>query len=179
MKKLLLVTVACAATAVAALGQDVSLNFNTGTAGIKVYDMDGNPVTGPQYVGQLSWGTAADALAPLGSPVAFYSGGLSSRKGTVNGGPLAVGAGNDDIAGFFQVLVWDSTAGADLASAKAAGGQFGMSEVLPLTATAIPKPPADLAGLGDITLMTDVIPEPSTFALGLIGIGALMLRRRK
>lgn len=176
MKKLLLVTAACAVTSLAAFGQVV--NFNTQLVGAVVTDMDGNPVAGPQYFGQLAFGTAEDALAPVGSPVAFYSGGLSSRKGSVSGGAVAVGEGGD-LVGFMQLLVWDATAGADLATSKANGGQTGMSAVFAITANAPPKPPSDLLGLASFQLSTDVIPEPSTFALGLIGIGALMLRRRK
>lgn len=184
MKKLLLVTVACAATAVTGFGQDGIINFNTQAVGAYVTDIDGNPVAGPQYVGQLQWGTAQDALTPVGTAVGFYSGGLSSRKGTVSGGSVSIpGAGGlTATPGFVQLWVWDSALGADLASSSAAGGQTGMSNIIPITPGGWGEPaafPADLVGLESLQLSTTVIPEPSTFALGLIGIGALMLRRRK
>jgi hypothetical protein len=178
MKKLLLVTVACAATAVTGFGQEVgSVNFNTKTVNAVVTDMDGAPV-GAGYLGQLVWGTAEGSLLPVGTATEFYTGGLSSRKGTVSGGNVEI-AGAGDIAGFMQLLVWDGAAGGDYDTSKANGGQTGMSGVFAITPTAAPKPPADLVGLQSFQLGGEVIPEPSTFALGLIGIGALMLRRRK
>jgi len=40
-------------------------------------------------------------------------------------------------------------------------------------------PSVTLAMPGTLTLTTEVVPEPSTIALGLIGAGALLIRRRK
>lgn len=177
MKKLLLVTVACAATALTGFAQVGTVNFNTKTVNAVVTDVDGNPV-GAGYMGQLAWGTSAGSLTPVGAAAEFYTGGLSSRKGTVNGGPVDI-AGAGDTAGFMQLLVWDGTLGSTLEESMAAGGQTGKSVVFAITPNAAPKPPTDLVGLESFQLSSEVIPEPSTFALGLIGIGALMLRRRK
>lgn len=184
MKKLLLVTVACAATALTGFGQDGIINFNTQTVGAKVTDVDGNPAAGPQYVGQLQWGTASDSLAPVGTVQAFYAGGLSSRKGFISGGAVGIpGAGGAAaLPGFVQLWVWDSVAGDDFASSQANGGQTGKSNIIGITPGGWGEPaafPADLVGLESFQLTSEIIPEPSTFALGLLGIGALMLRRRK
>lgn len=176
MKKLLLVTVACAATALTGFAQDGTVNFNSRTVGAVVTDIEGNTV-GAGILGQLVWGTAADSLAPVGVATEFYTGTLSSRQGTVSGGAVTIpGAG--DVSGFMALIAWDSTVGdGTYEGAKSAGGQYGMSEVFGITPTVAPFTPADLVGLTSFQL--EIIPEPSTFALGLIGIGALMLRRRK
>jgi len=42
-----------------------------------------------------------------------------------------------------------------------------------------PNPPANLTGLGNNNILVTVVPEPSTIALGVLGLGALLLRRRK
>ncbi|MCB1125825.1 MAG: PEP-CTERM sorting domain-containing protein, partial [Verrucomicrobiae bacterium] len=166
------------------LGADGTVNFNNKvtTAGInaRVSDMDGNFVSGADYVAQLAWGTASDALAPIGAPVAFYSD-KDTKYGYVNGGVVSV-ADMAGAAGFIAMLTWSPADGADYASAKAAGGQTGMSNVIPVTLGGNGEPPAlpaDLVGMEAFALSGEAIPEPSTFALGLIGIGALMLRRRK
>lgn len=177
MKKLLLVTVACAATALTGFAQpDGVVNFNTRTAGAVVTDIDNNPV-GAGYLGQLLWGTDQGSLAPVGTATEFYTGGIASRKGTVSGGAVTI-AGAGDVAGFMALIVWDGSLGS-YEEAIAAGGQTGMSAPFAITPTAPPNPPVDLIGLESFQLSSEVIPEPSTFALGLLGIGALMLRRRK
>lgn len=183
MKKLLLVTVACAATALTGFGQDGSINFATGGAvGAVVTDAIENlPIAGPQYVGQLHWGTDEASLAPVGTATAFYSGGLSSRKGTVSGGVVDIpGAGGATATqGFVQLWVWDAAA-PDWDAAFSGGLEVGKSGIIPITPGGWGEPPAlpaDLVGLQGFQL--EIVPEPSTFALGLIGIGALMLRRRK
>jgi hypothetical protein len=83
---------------------------------------------------------------------------------------------------WIMVRVWDSTKGADYATAKAAGSAWGDSnafQVNPLGgAGSPPSVPAVLAGLQPFAL-TNAVPEPSTIALGMLGAAALLLRRRK
>jgi len=42
-----------------------------------------------------------------------------------------------------------------------------------------PAVPATLAGLTGFTMKNVAVPEPSTIALGILGLGALLIRRRK
>jgi len=82
---------------------------------------------------------------------------------------------------WIMIRVWDSTKGADYATAKAAGSPWGDSTPIQVTlggAGSPPSVPAVLAGLTPFTL-TAAVPEPSTIALGMLGAAALLLRRRK
>lgn len=75
--------------------------------------------------------------------------------------------------GNFVYQVWDA-AYSSFDTALAAGGAFGQSEVF-----------ANKVGGGSLpienTLLPGIVlvPEPSTIALGLLGAGALLFRRRK
>lgn len=75
--------------------------------------------------------------------------------------------------GNFVYQVWDATY-SSFYTALAAGGAFGESEVF-----------ANKVGGGSLPIENTIlpgivfIPEPSTLALGLLGAGALLLRRRK
>jgi hypothetical protein len=56
---------------------------------------------------------------------------------------------------------------------------FGESADFQVTPGVAPNPPANLTGLGNTAISVTVVPEPSTIALGVLGLGALLLRRRK
>jgi hypothetical protein len=109
--------------------------------------------------GQYWIGADAASLAPVGSPVNFLGGGL------INAG----------------VLTATGTVSVQLRASQTIGGVLhtGMSNVITVTATDAPAPPASLTGLQSFTIQPDAIPEPSTIALGLLGAAALFLRRRK
>lgn len=77
-----------------------------------------------------------------------------------------------------QVFAWDQGAGATFDLARAAGGAWGMSQpwdyTVPAAGSAVTA--FYIHGFRSFSL----VPEPSVIGLGLIGIGALfMLRRRK
>jgi len=77
-----------------------------------------------------------------------------------------------------QVFAWDQSAGATFAEARAAGGAWGVSAPWDYTVPAAGSAASAfyIHGLRSFSL----VPEPSVIGLGLIGIGALfMLRRRK
>jgi len=90
---------------------------------------------------------------------------------TVNGTP-----------GNFQLRAWDNLNGTVLTWAQAmaipnlARGQSDVLLNLPIT-VAPTTPVAFLQGLQSFNLQ--VVPEPSLIALGALGLGALLLRRRK
>lgn len=81
----------------------------------------------------------------------------------------------------YQVRAWDNQNNTITTWAAALGGGFayGSSAVFEVsTSTAGSPPPANLVGLTSFNLINPV-PEPSLIALGALGLGALLLRRRK
>ena len=91
---------------------------------------------------------------------------------TPAGGPASV-----------QLRAWASASGSSWEEASSnPTGEIGQSNIIDLTATgnsagSPPSVPVDLVGLQAFNLQ--VIPEPSTWALLALGVGALALRRRK
>lgn len=94
--------------------------------------------------------------------------------------PWVPGPGNG--SGNFQVRAWDNSGGTvnTWADALAAGPNHahGASAVLlSVPVIAAPSTPGGLVGLQSFNL--SIVPEPSLIALGALGLGALLLRRRK
>ena len=184
MKKTL-IAVGCMVATVGALAQ-AQVNFANivlpNVVNAPVYDVDGTTkLAGSDYMAQLYVGTAADSLSPVGSPVEFKTGAGAGYflGGTVT---LPVDWGTTIYA---QVRAW-YTGGGTLTSYEAAnkpGGKVGESNILTiqLPPPATPPPlPVNLVGLESFSLhQVQVIPEPSTIALGLLGAAAFLLRRRK
>jgi hypothetical protein len=84
----------------------------------------------------------------------------------------------------FQVRAWTLTSGNTYEEAVQSGlGLRGVSGLGQVTPTANPNPPAILFGTGVGQLSSGIvmtpIPEPSSIALGLLGLGAIALFRRR
>jgi hypothetical protein len=99
--------------------------------------------------------------------------------------PLTTPAGDN---AWFQVRAWETAFGATYEEAKnnptAIGGRLaliGTSNVIQLSTgnpNAVPvKPAPNLVGMQ--SFLVAPVPEPSVIALGLLGLGALMMLRRK
>jgi hypothetical protein len=142
---------------------------------------NGAKATGAVW-GQLYAGPAGGALAAIGVPVEFRSdagagyitaGGAVAIPGVAGGSPAQV-----------QLVAWDKTLGNDYAAAKAANqGGWGESAVITVAATGNPSatPPttaANLVGLAGFAV-APLVPEPTVAALGLLGAGLLLIRRKK
>ena len=188
MKKTL-TTLACSMMAVGAFAQgqiymldNNQVNDNTGAAA--------GPNTGGTFDAEIIIGTSATAvnqfIAASINPVngGFFNGpgtGLVTLDGTQGTPTMAPGTPL-----FYQVAVWDATA-ANLTFTQAQnlksgpkGGLWGLSAVNPYTLGGNP-PNAAAAALNFATFSMTLnnVPEPTTLALGAMGLGALLLRRRK
>ena len=79
----------------------------------------------------------------------------------------------------FQVRAWDN--GGDInstyANAVAALRASGVSDIFTSPVIAAPSTPGQIVGFTSFSLST--VPEPGVIALGVLGVGALLLRRRK
>jgi hypothetical protein len=190
MKKLLLLAV-LALSGVAAFAQG-TVNFANGASGVNA------PITNGVTLLRAASGDQIMAMLYVGA--ANVTEGNLTTNG-VGGGAIVIGGTS---AGYFlggsrtidtfggvqvtlQVRAWFASAGATYEAARAArpnGGSFtgqgyaAGNTVQVTLATGLQTPP-NMTGLAGFTV-PPVIPEPSSIALGLLGLGALaMIRRRK
>lgn len=153
----------------------ISTNNNAGAVG--AISGAGNYRVG-LYVGPA--GSAAEALTLAGSAL------NSPLAGRFSGGnPFAIPGAPAGTAIAFQVRAWSVAGGATFAEADQSNNPNvyrGVSALGTVTPTAAPNPAAALFGTGpgqiggfEIT----PVPEPSSIALGLLGLGAVALFRRR
>lgn len=194
MKKLILATVALVTCAQAAFSQG-TVNFansgafaTTADRNVYLFEVGGTKLTGTNYVAALYWGRSSDALntfavRAVGDETLDRAVGAfravdpaTSAAGTWSGGTRTfIGATTGDQL-WLQVRVWDITKGATYDIARANGSLFGSSDPFQYTVAA----PTDAAGLKINNMRAfAIVPEPSTIALGVLGLGSLLLFRRK
>jgi hypothetical protein len=181
MRKLA-VALCLTATVLTAFGQG-TLNFNNRVTidGINApVDFEGNRLTGPDYAGQLYVSAAgAGAYTAVGAVTAFQTNPVLA--GYINGGEVVVAGIAPGTSVDVVLRAWATASGSTWEAASGnATGIFGESNVVTVGLGAVGSPPgpaANLIGLTSFTLTQ--VPEPSTVALGLLGLAALALRRRK
>lgn len=168
-----------------AFGQgQYNLNNRVVAAGVdaRVTTEAGDPLNGDDgYVAQAYMSDSeTGAYTPIAGNVAsFRNAPVPAGLGYLNGAIVTVDGMGADSSVWIKLYAFSTNDGATYEEAMAAGGMVGMSNPVQITLGGGTVQPPDLEGLQAWTVAGDVIPEPSTFALGLIGIGALMLRRRK
>jgi len=155
---------------------------------IRMPDMT-TPVIGTTYAVQLFYGTDPASLAPH-TVLAYFRASLSA--GTWSGAnrtltgvalppPGVPGSPGLGPVVWMQVRAWDAGTGRTMTydMARAQGGLWGQSELYSYQQlSSSPPDTLDTAMRGFLGF--SLVPEPSVIGLGLIGIGALfMLRRRK
>jgi hypothetical protein len=175
MKKLIL-AVAAVMVSVAAFAQG-QITFNNRVAGVvdaRVTFASDGPGVGAGYTAQL-WGgpegTAPAALTLL-NPTTTFRTSSAAAQGYVTPTDVTVPGIASGSKAAIQMRVVD-----------AAGTTVGESLPITLTLGGGLSVPANLEGLQAFTVTAGgggpIIPEPSTIALAALGIGALLLRRRK
>jgi MYXO-CTERM domain-containing protein len=190
MKKALIMAGLIAAVGAMAQGQFNPSNYN---AKQKFFDVDGTTALGAGFQVQFFVGTSADpaSLTPVGDLMLF----TNAKTGAVTPGYFGIGAAafTFDGTGKFpqyapgttlnvQVAVFQ-TAYSSFAAAFAAGpdSKIGATTLFTVKLTnpgaEPPEIPAALSGITSVRVAP--APEPSVIALGLLGAGALFLRRRK
>jgi hypothetical protein len=169
MKKLIIALATIMVTAVAYGQGTVQLNNRiVGTVDARILLPDGSGA-GAGFTAQLWGGPQGGTLAPL-TPSTDFRTSSANAMGYVNSTTVAVPGVGPAQTATLQLRAFD---GADFGSSLVSG----MSGTIDVALGGGALPPAALAGLSGFTLTA--IPEPSTIALGVLGLAALMLRRRK
>jgi len=195
MKKLLLSALLVIATASAFAQGTVSFQNNQLLAGsgpggndptkLIYFGSGSNPLTlgNGAYVAQLWYGgpgsTESSLTAGTGAPSNFRVA-TTQTPGTWSGGTKTLAGFAEGASVLLQVRVWDTTRGADWAAAGGPNGALftGKSSIFSYTVPTSGSPPAAFLMTG-FQGFTIAVPEPSTILLGILGAGALLLRRRK
>lgn len=142
---------------------------------------NGAPV-GSDFYGQLLAAAPGGTLTPVGVPVEFR--GDAGIGYITAGGAIAIPGVAGGAAAEVRLVAWSKQVGSTWAEASAAGmGGTGMSGVITVAATGNPgaTPPttaANLVGLQGFAV-DPIIPEPTIAALGPLGAGLLLIRRKK
>ena len=180
MKKLLLL----AALSLIAMGAYAQGNVNFANANASVNAPITNGVTGLRASGseafvQLYWGPAGTVDTSLlttnglvGGRISFNTG---AQAGYFSGGSVIINGAAGGTAVTLQVRGWLAAGGATWEQAPAS--MRGSSAPIQLTLGTPPATPPNMTGLQSFTI--GVIPEPSSIALGLLGLGAVALFRRR
>jgi len=207
MKKILLALVSVIA-AVGTLAQSntkglitfKTLSGTTVNAKVSLLDRDGNaydpgvpwangsgPAGSAGWYAQLLYSSTQDgSYAPLMGTKTGAAGPVVepfvAKSGYVNGGDWALDGVAQGQAGWFKVGAFYSADPSTYGWAQASAdplGVYGASAAI----SAIPggndlTPPAVAAKLAGLQAWSVAVPEPSVLALGVLGLGAFLLRRR-
>lgn len=188
MKKTLLTLALAALSAVASFAQG-TISFVNGTLTRAQWE---DPVThamvnvpaSANIVYGVFWGNSADTLVlndgVLGTPhQTAVSAGI-----IVAPNPYVINGADAGTTVFMRVAGWTSSFGRDAAAAKATpGAHYGETAVRSI-ALAPTQGPGTVVWSGSNQalfqpLRIPIVPEPSVIALGVLGVGALLLRRKK
>lgn len=167
----------------AAFGQGainfITFNSGQGVNGLGYAGTVGSTLAGATYSGQLyvNTGASIDAAGTgsyIGSAVAFRNNPTTTLPtGIISGGTVTFGNPGQTV--WVQLRAWLGSAGASY-DAALPSGLVGTSNAIQVSLGGGTLPPAYLTGLTPFAI---AVPEPSTIALGLLGLGFLAIRRRK
>lgn len=137
--------------------------------------VSGARLDGATWVAQLYAGTSAGSLTPQGATANFLTG---AQIGYFTGGQRTITGIAGGAQAVLQVRAWNIAAGStyELAAANPAG-IIGSSSPITITLGTPPATPPNMVGLTSFGVAP--IPEPSSIALGLLGLGAVALFRRR
>lgn len=179
MKKLFLIAIT-SLLSVSAFAQG-TVNFSNTASTTIVDPRTGLAATAGQFTVALYWGVLgtadANALVQIGATTVVGPG-----AGRYGGGTRTTGVETaPGQSAVFQIRAWESIGGSTYEQAFASGSAYYGSSALFTSATGgAGSPPSATVNLAGIAPGFTMVPEPSTFALGALGIGALlMVRRRK
>ncbi len=161
-----------------------TVNFNNskstvGGNGAKVTYYGSTLGVNSQFVAQLWAGPDASSLAPIGATLAFRDGaGVGFLNTTGQDTERVIVSVPKGGMATIRIYVWEGAKGIQFQTAVSNGSMVGLSNIFTVKTGGDGDPatlPANLVGLQPFSL---IVPEPSTLALGALGLGALLWRRR-
>jgi len=183
MKKTLLTLAFAALAAVTSYAQGTITFANTTLSRVQWETSPGvyaNVDLNAPIVYGVFWGSSADNLAlnpTLGTASATSAGIISA------GSPYQIEGGAVGATVFMKIAGWDSSFGNNFTAAKTGGRYYGETGVRQITLAATAGPGTVIWSSANTALFQplklNIVPEPSVIALGALGLGALLLRRRK
>lgn len=191
MKKLVATSILACAIAAGAFAQGTVVFQNSSASVVQFSDAAkaalGTTAVGPAgtaFLAELYYApTANDAVVggqmgvatPFLSVAGRFTGGTRTTPSTTAGGTPA----------WFEVRVWEAAYGATYDAAvraPAVGGRLAIAGASPkfsiTTGTLVPTPITAAGGL-NAPFQINPVPEPSTIALGLVGLAGLFVLRRR
>ena len=171
-------------------GQGAVSFTSVGASGTKlIRDCNGVPLSGTAYAVALYWGSATETdsrnLTQIGNYTTFLTG---TSAGTYFGGGRTITTPGSAINGpvlTFQIRVWMTAYGSSYEQAASVGGILGQGPMFTLKTKDLTNPLETAPNLyqapGYVGFQQIGVgcPEPSTVVLGVMGLGALLLLRRK
>ena len=130
---------------------------------------------GNDFVAQLYAGPSGGTLVATGDPVAFRGTGAGQGYWAAAARTVAGVAENGTASA--KVVVWSLSLGSTYEAAKASAGGWAESAVVSVATGGGLNPPGAMTALTGFTV--PAVPEPSIAALGLLGAGLLVIRRKK
>jgi hypothetical protein len=174
MKAFPTVLLICACSMQAWAQGQIGFINRSSVAGIDAPVFDTDCVTrlaGAAYLAQVYAGRTPDSLSPVGWVMPFRTG---EKAGYITGVVITIPNAIADLV-YTQLRAWEARAGASFEEAVAAGGKYGLSNIVPMRTVMPPGTPNDPIGLQSFCL----VPEPPSKALLVLGGAAwLALARR-
>jgi hypothetical protein len=175
MKLFPTVLLICAGSVQAWAQGQISFGNRFSIAGIDapVFDTDcATRLAGAAYLAQVYAGRTPDSLSPVGWVMPFRTG---ERAGYIYGVAITIPNAIADLV-YTQLRAWEARAGASFEEAVAAGGKYGVSNIVPMWTVMPPGTPNVPYGLQSFCL----VPEPEARTLLALGggLGLLAARRR-
>lgn len=172
-KTLLLCGLAVLALAGSVYGQGQVTMINSASTTVTFFGTT-NPVPTTFQVGLWAGpaGTAESALALAGT-------GSFVAPGRYNGGAVTIPGVAGGASATLQVRAWNNAS--SYAAALNTPGAFTGKSALwtQVTGGPAPNPPTPITGTPGVSAFTVQVPEPSTIALALLGLGSVALFRRR